>query len=172
MTAINAHLEQNGILARLPAKERKFLKEHLDLVSLRTKEELNELGSPVRHVHFPVNCAISLMDFKRGGGIVEVAVVGKKGARVLPLYRETEMRVPGVGAGRWVSASLECARCGEGTSSAPIPAICDVKIYDDRFTGIHCLGGVQPVPFCRATDRPMAFGASPSYRSLSVSLHA
>jgi hypothetical protein len=79
MSAITAPLERNRILACLPTKERKVLNEHLDLVSLRTKEELHELGSPVRHLHFPINCAISLMDFKRGGGIVEVAVVGNEG---------------------------------------------------------------------------------------------
>ena len=79
MTSITTELERNRILACLPAKERKVLMEHLDLVSLRPKEELHELGSPLRHLHFPINCAISLMDFKRGGDIVEVAVIGKEG---------------------------------------------------------------------------------------------
>jgi hypothetical protein len=79
MTAIATHLEKNRILGCLPSKERKVLGEHAHLVSLRSKEELNEVDSPVRHLHFPLDCAISLMDFKPGGGIVEVAVIGKEG---------------------------------------------------------------------------------------------
>ena len=80
MTALGTpQIEHNRILAYLPAKERKILKERLDLVSLQSKEELNEVDSPVRHLHFPVDSAISLMDFKPGGEVVEVAVVGKEG---------------------------------------------------------------------------------------------
>lgn len=75
----NARIEQNRILACLPSHERKVLKESLELVSLDTKEELNEVDSPVRYLHFPVGSAISLMEPKRGGGIVEAAVVGMEG---------------------------------------------------------------------------------------------
>jgi hypothetical protein len=78
-TIANRRPEQNRILACLPAKEHKVLQEHLDLVSLRSREELNEVDSPIRYLHFPLDCAISLMDFKPGGGVVEVAVVGKEG---------------------------------------------------------------------------------------------
>jgi hypothetical protein len=74
-----AHLQQNRILACLPSKERKTLKEAFELVSLYTKEELNEVNTPIRYLHFPVGSAISLIDSEPGGGSVEVAVVGMEG---------------------------------------------------------------------------------------------
>jgi Crp-like helix-turn-helix protein len=79
MTANTNPFEQNAILACLPSKERRILEEHLELVTLETKEELNEVNSAVRYLHFPVNSAISLMDLQPGGGVVEVAVVGMEG---------------------------------------------------------------------------------------------
>ncbi|HEY7532225.1 MAG TPA: Crp/Fnr family transcriptional regulator, partial [Nitrospiraceae bacterium] len=79
MTTLTAQLEKNRLLACLPARERNILNEHLDVVSLRPKEELNGVGSPVRHLHFPIDSAISLMDFKPDGGVVEVALIGKEG---------------------------------------------------------------------------------------------
>lgn len=72
-------MEQNGILACLPSKERKILKDALELVSLRTRDELNEVDTPVRHLHFPVGSAISLMESQAVGGVVEAAVVGMEG---------------------------------------------------------------------------------------------
>jgi hypothetical protein len=80
MTAVaTPDIEQNHILAALPTKERRILREHLDVVTLYTKEYLNEVDTPVRYLHFPVDSAISLMDLKSGGGVVEVAAVGKEG---------------------------------------------------------------------------------------------
>jgi hypothetical protein len=79
MALDNPPIERNRILACLPPKEHRLLREQLDLVMLRSKEVLNEVDSPLRHLHFPIDSAISLMDFKVGGGVVEVAVVGKEG---------------------------------------------------------------------------------------------
>ena len=84
MTILNGQLKQNRILACLPIKERKLLTEHLDLVSLRPKEELHEVGLPVRHLHFPLDSALSLMDITPGGDIVEVAAVGREGCTGSP----------------------------------------------------------------------------------------
>ena len=92
----NPQPEQNRILACLPAKEGRILREHLELVSLRSKEELNEVDSPMRHLHFPLDSAISLMDFKPSGGLVEVAVVGKEGCTgftVVHGYRNAPCRI-------------------------------------------------------------------------------
>ncbi len=74
-----ARIEQNRILACLPSKERKILKDAFELVSLHTKEELNELDTPVRYLHFPVGSSISLMNLQAGGTVVEAAVVGMEG---------------------------------------------------------------------------------------------
>jgi CRP-like cAMP-binding protein len=75
----DARIEHNRILACLPSKERKILKDSFELVSLHTKEELNELDTPVRYLHFPVGSAISLMNLQSGGTVVEAAVVGMEG---------------------------------------------------------------------------------------------
>lgn len=96
MTTGRSEIEQNHILACLPAKERKMVKEHLELVSFRQKEELNEVDSLVRHLYFPLDSAISLMDVKPGGGIVEVAVVGNEGCTgftVAQGYRNAPCRI-------------------------------------------------------------------------------
>jgi CRP-like cAMP-binding protein len=75
----DARIEHNRILACLPSKERKILKDSFELVSLHPKEELNELDTPVRYLHFPVGSAISLMNLQSGGAVVEAAVVGMEG---------------------------------------------------------------------------------------------
>ena len=89
-------IEQNSILACLPPKERTILEEHLEVVSLETKEELNEVNSPIRYLHFPVHCGISLMDLQPAGGIVEVAIVGMEGCSgftVVQGYKNAPCRV-------------------------------------------------------------------------------
>jgi Crp-like helix-turn-helix protein len=78
-TLRNARIEENGILACLPSQERKILKEALELVPLHAKDELNEVDTPVRYLHFPVGSAISLMESQPVGSVVEVAVVGMEG---------------------------------------------------------------------------------------------
>ena len=96
MLISNSGAEQNRILASLPSKERNTLEEHLELVSLQTKEVLSELNSPVRYLHFPINSAISLMDLKAGGDAVEVAVVGREGCTgftVVQGYKASPCRV-------------------------------------------------------------------------------
>lgn len=79
MDISNPRMEQNGILACLPPNERTILKEHFEMVSLQTKEELDAVNSIIRYVHFPVNSAISLMDHQPAGGVVEAAIVGMEG---------------------------------------------------------------------------------------------
>jgi hypothetical protein len=75
----DARIEENRILACLPSKERKILKESFEVVSLHTKEELNEVDTPVRYLHFPVGSSISFLNSQSGGGVVEAAAVGMEG---------------------------------------------------------------------------------------------
>ena len=72
-------IEQNAILACLPSKERRILKDSLEQVALSTKEKINEVDTPIRYLHFPVGSAISLMEAQPASGIVEAAVVGMEG---------------------------------------------------------------------------------------------
>ncbi|ALA59671.1 Crp/Fnr family transcriptional regulator [Nitrospira moscoviensis] len=72
-------LEQNKILAQLPESEKEALRGSLTPVSLQTKEEISYVGSPLRHIYFPLDAAISLMDMQPAGRTVEVAVIGSEG---------------------------------------------------------------------------------------------
>lgn len=72
-------LERNRLLAILPTAEKLQLARQTELVELQTKQQLNQVGSFLRHLYFPLDCAISVMDMQASGRLVEVAVVGKEG---------------------------------------------------------------------------------------------
>ena len=74
------NLADNFILADLPPNEQKQLESHLELVSVEARQELDEVGSDLRYICFPVDCAISLMDHQPSGQSVEIAVIGKEGS--------------------------------------------------------------------------------------------
>lgn len=71
--------ELNQLLTRLPPSEKRVLGSCTKLVTLHTKQELNPVGSPLRHLYFPLDAAISVMGMERSGRVLEVAVVGKEG---------------------------------------------------------------------------------------------
>lgn len=79
LTPMAAEFEGNQLLARLPAVEKQNLKNQMELVLLHAKQELYTLGSPLRHLYFPLESAISVMDMRRSGRVIEVAVVGREG---------------------------------------------------------------------------------------------
>lgn len=75
----NLLVERNRLLSSLPSRERKLLQPNLEAISLQTKDKINEAGSALRYIHFPIDSAISMMDMEQEGRVVEVAVVGKEG---------------------------------------------------------------------------------------------
>ena len=72
-------LKRNHLLSSLPSRERKLLQPNLEAISLNTKDKINEAGSALRYIHFPIDSAISMMDIEQEGRAVEVAVVGMEG---------------------------------------------------------------------------------------------
>ncbi len=78
MVEFDRHL----LLTRLPTAEKQALGPHLKLVMLHTKQELNLVGSPLQHLFFPLEAAISVMDMEQSGRVLEVAVVGKEGCAI------------------------------------------------------------------------------------------
>lgn len=70
----------NLLLALLPPQEQNQLKTHLELVSVEARQELDGVGTDVRYLCFPLDCAISLMDHQPSGQSVEIAVIGKEGS--------------------------------------------------------------------------------------------
>jgi hypothetical protein len=75
-----ANVTDNLILANLPPKEQKKLQTHLELVSVKTRQELDQVGSDLHYICFPIDCAISLMEHQSNGQTVEIAVIGKEGS--------------------------------------------------------------------------------------------
>lgn len=78
--------KDNKLLTNLPRREEQLLRGHLELVSLETKEHINEIGSALAAIHFPLNAAISLMEVQHTGRSVEVAVIGKEGGTNFCLF--------------------------------------------------------------------------------------
>ena len=74
-----ADFDRHRLLAMLPLAERQALSPHVKPIMLSMKEELNLVGSPLRHLYFPLDAAISVMDMAQSGRVLEVAVVGKEG---------------------------------------------------------------------------------------------
>ena len=70
----------NFLLGQLPPREQKRLQSHLELVSVEARQELGGVGSNLRYVCFPLDCAISLLDHQSSGRSVEIAVIGKEGS--------------------------------------------------------------------------------------------
>lgn len=79
MSSPAVNLEDNQLLAHLPPQELDTLRPHFKVIALETREEINQVGTPVIHIHFPISAAISLMEMQATGTTVEVAVVGKEG---------------------------------------------------------------------------------------------
>jgi hypothetical protein len=79
MSTPAVNLEDNQLLALLPPQELDILRPHFKVISLETREEINQIGTLVIHIHFPITAAISLMEMQAAGTTVEVAVIGKEG---------------------------------------------------------------------------------------------
>jgi CRP-like cAMP-binding protein len=77
--APDALYEQNYMLGHLPSSEMETLRPHIQRIDLEIKQHLNDPGTRIRHIYFPIDCAISLMNLQSNGQTVEVAVVGREG---------------------------------------------------------------------------------------------
>jgi CRP-like cAMP-binding protein len=72
-------LSGNRLFARLPPEEYQRLRPLLRLVPLKFKQVLNELGSPVDYLYFPVRGVVSAVTLMADGTVIEVATVGNEG---------------------------------------------------------------------------------------------
>ena len=70
---------QNRLLAALLPDELKELLPYLQVTHLTAGEQLAESGQRMSHVHFPIDCAISLFYRLENGESAGVAVVGNEG---------------------------------------------------------------------------------------------
>lgn len=69
----------NGLLARLPARDRRRFTAGCQVRTLEFAEALAHPGSPIRHVHFPMTGFISLLVAENARPGLEVGLVGDEG---------------------------------------------------------------------------------------------
>lgn len=78
--------EQNHVLSALSPDERKRLFPALRLVYLSLGNVLYESGSRPRHMYFPTDCIVSLLNVLKDGASTGVAAVGNDGAIGVALF--------------------------------------------------------------------------------------
>src|SRR5471032_843005 len=79
-------LQQNHILASLPAGVLERVTPHLKLVPMELGKVLYESGDTLRYVFFPADCIVSLLYVLQDGASAEISVVGNEGLIGIALF--------------------------------------------------------------------------------------
>ncbi|MDF2180276.1 Crp/Fnr family transcriptional regulator [Aliiglaciecola sp. CAU 1673] len=79
MSAESPKPTDNKLLAALSLEYQEELFPRLKLVHLPLGEVVYESGQPLSHVHFPVDCIVSLLYVMLDGASAEISVVGNEG---------------------------------------------------------------------------------------------
>lgn len=114
-------LQQNHLLAAIPADTRRRLLPHLELVELPRGKVLHEMGETVRHAYFPIDAIVAILAILENGDCTEVAMVGNEGVVGISSFmggdaipRRAVVRSPGYAyrmQGKWLHR--EFSRHGE-----------------------------------------------------------
>lgn len=78
--------QQNDLLAALPGDVRQRLFSHLEPITLPIGQVLYESGETMRHVYFPTDSIISLLNVMESGASAEICVVGNEGMVGISLF--------------------------------------------------------------------------------------
>jgi len=78
--------KQNRLLAALPDEDYQRIAKQLELVSLPLGESIYEAGDKIEHIHFPINCILSLLYVMKNGSSAEIAVAGNEGLVGVALF--------------------------------------------------------------------------------------
>jgi CRP-like cAMP-binding protein len=78
--------QYNHLLAALSKSDLDRLEPHLELASLPLGEALYESGKMLRHLYFPLDSIISLLNVMADGSSAEIAVVGNDGVVGVSLF--------------------------------------------------------------------------------------
>jgi CRP-like cAMP-binding protein len=81
-----AHIDQNQILAALPAEVRERLFPYLEEIEMPLGKVLYESGDKMRHVFFPIDSIASLLYVMENGASAEISVVGNEGLVGISLF--------------------------------------------------------------------------------------
>lgn len=79
MAIASPKVQSNLLLAALSPKQRALFGGMSSLVELRTGNVLVDRGDRVRHIHFPLDCVLSLLATADEHAMVEVAMIGREG---------------------------------------------------------------------------------------------
>ena len=79
-------LQQNHLLAALPATVLERIAPFLELTELPLARVLYESGDTLRHVYFPTDSIVSLLYVMANGASAEIAVVGNEGVVGVALF--------------------------------------------------------------------------------------
>ena len=77
---LTAKHRSNRLLAALEMEDFALLEPHFESVTLSLGQVLYEPGDPIRHVYFPHDAMISLVNVMEDGDTVEIAIFGREGA--------------------------------------------------------------------------------------------
>lgn len=84
------HERGNALLAALPERHLAALIDRMEWCALDRRQVLCEANEPIRHVYFPLNGMVSLVNATANGATVEVAMVGREGMVGLSLLFGSE----------------------------------------------------------------------------------
>src|ERR671913_619158 len=76
---LKADHRRNRLLAAVEPQDFALLESHLELVNLSFKQVLYNPGDVIRHVYFPHDAIISLVNVMEDGEAVEIAIFGREG---------------------------------------------------------------------------------------------
>ena len=76
---------ENRLLAKLPGEELERLRPHFERVSLAHGDHVIVPDEPIRHVHFPLDCLLSLVTTMADGSSVESGTIGREGMSGVPV---------------------------------------------------------------------------------------
>lgn len=82
---------RNLLLACLPEEDYQRLSPHLEVVSMELGQAVYEAGAAMKHVHFPIDCIISLLYVMENGDSAEIAMVGSEGMAGISLALGSEI---------------------------------------------------------------------------------
>ena len=82
----NANRNRNRILDQLPAEDFARLEPNLDLIALPLGQSVYEAGSAMKHLIFPVEGIVSMLQVMRNGQAGEIAVVGNEGVVGIAMF--------------------------------------------------------------------------------------
>ena len=77
---------ENRLLAALPADAFERLHSALDVVPLRLGDSVYEAGIEMRHLYFPIEGIVSMLQVTEDGSSAEIAVVGNEGVVGIAMF--------------------------------------------------------------------------------------